>query len=103
MKNTILFALMINVSSFAIAAEFEVAQKNKSFSVAELNIKAGDTVSFPNQDPFFHNVFSLSDIKSFDLGSYKQGKTKKIVFDKPGVVEVECAIHPKMQMIINVK
>ncbi|MDQ7074306.1 MAG: plastocyanin/azurin family copper-binding protein [Gammaproteobacteria bacterium] len=85
------------------AKEFEVGQKNKSFTKDELTIKAGDTVSFPNKDPFFHNVFSLSEIKSFDLGSYKQGDTKKIVFFKPGTVDVECAIHPKMYMKINVK
>ena len=86
----------------ASAAEFEVAQKNKAFTVKSLKIKKGDTVSFPNQDPFFHNVFSLSPTKTFDLGSYAKGETKKIVFDKAGKVEVECAIHPNMQMIIEV-
>jgi plastocyanin len=86
----------------AAAAEFEVAQKNKAFTVKTLKIKKGDTVSFPNQDPFFHNVFSLSPTKTFDLGSYAKGETKKIVFDKAGKVEVECAIHPNMQMIIEV-
>jgi plastocyanin len=96
-------AILMCGSVNVFAEEFEVAQKNKAFTVSELNIKAGDTVSFPNQDPFFHNVFSLSEVKSFDLGSYKKGETKKIVFDKPGVIEVECAIHPKMQMKINVK
>ncbi|WP_435277204.1 hypothetical protein ACMAZF_07910 [Psychrobium sp. nBUS_13] len=57
-------------------------------------MKQGDVVSFPNFDTFFHNVYSLSDIKSFDLGSYKQGETKKRTFKEKGVVEVECAIHP---------
>ncbi len=85
------------------AAEFEVAQKNKAFTVKSLQIKVGDEVSFPNQDPFFHNVFSLSPEKTFDLGSYKKGETKKIVFDKAGTIQVECAIHPKMQMTIEVK
>ncbi len=85
------------------AAEFEVAQKNKAFSVKELTIKAGDTVKFTNQDNFFHNVFSLSDLKTFDLGSYPKGEFKSVTFDKAGKVEVECAIHPSMLMTINVE
>ena len=87
----------------ALAAEYEVGQKNKAFTVKKLEIKAGDTVSFPNHDPFFHNVFSLSETKTFDLGSYKKGETKKITFEKAGTIQVECAIHPKMQMVIEVK
>lgn len=87
----------------AVAAEYEVAQKNKSFTKKTLDINVGDVVSFPNKDPFFHNVFSLSAIKTFDLGSYKKGETKKITFNEPGEIQVECAIHPKMQMTINVK
>jgi plastocyanin len=87
----------------ASAAEHEVAQKDKHFSVDKLEIKTGDVVSFPNQDPIFHNVFSLSPAKTFDLGSYPKGETKKVTFDKPGTVEVECAIHPTMKMKIEVK
>ncbi len=87
----------------ADAAEYEVVQKNKTFSVKELTIKAGDTVKFTNEDEFFHNVFSLSDLKTFDLGSYPKGEYKSITFDKAGKVEVECAIHPSMLMTINVE
>ncbi len=87
----------------ANAAEYEVVQKNKAFSPKELNIKVGDTVKFTNEDDFFHNVFSLSDLKTFDLGSYPKGEFKSVTFDKAGKVEVECAIHPSMLMIINVQ
>jgi plastocyanin len=87
----------------AASAEFEVGQLNKAFAVTELKVKAGDTVSFKNNDPFAHNIFSLSDTKSFDLGSYQQGQTRKVVFDKPGTVEVECALHPGMTMTILVQ
>lgn len=104
MKTTILAtSLALLFASTANAAEFEVGQVNKAFTVKTLKIKVGDTVSFPNQDPFFHNVFSLSPTKTFDLGSYPKGETKKLTFDKPGKVEVECAIHPNMQMIIEVQ
>ncbi len=87
----------------ADAAEYEVVQKNKTFSVKELTIKAGDTVKFTNEDEFFHNVFSLSDLKTFDLGSYPKGEYKSVTFEKSGTVEVECAIHPSMLMTINIE
>jgi len=97
-------AICLAISTQSVmSAEHEVGQKNKAFTVKKLEIKVGDTVSFPNHDPFFHNVFSLSEVKTFDLGSYKKGETKKITFDKPGSIQVECAIHPKMQMVIEVK
>jgi len=91
------------VAGTASAGEHEVAQKDKRFTVEKLEIKSGDVVSFPNQDSVFHNVFSLSPAKTFDLGSYPKGETKKVTFDKPGSVEVECAIHPTMKMTIDVK
>ena len=91
------------LGSSALAAEFEVAQENKDFTVKQLEIKVGDVVSFPNHDDFHHNVFSISDAKTFDLGSYDKGDTRKVTFDNPGTVQVECAIHPSMQMTIEVK
>jgi plastocyanin len=88
---------------FAHAGEFEVSQKDKNFSQQNLTVKVGDSVNFKNEDPFFHNIFSLSDIKTFDLGSFPQGESKKVVFDKAGLVEIECAIHPGMKLDIDVK
>lgn len=85
------------------AAEHVVSQKSKAFSVKKLTVQAGDTVRFVNDDPFAHNVFSLSDVKSFDLGSYAQGLSKSVLMDKSGIVDVECAVHPDMKMIIEVK
>ena len=80
-----------------------IDQKGKQFSQSLVKVKVGDTVEFKNSDPFSHNIFSLSDTKAFDLGSYPQGQSRKVVFDKPGTVEVECAIHPAMQMVIEVE
>lgn len=85
------------------AAEHEVGQRNKAFEVDHLTIAAGDTVHFPNHDPFFHNIFSLSDTALFDLGSYAQGESKSFTFEEKGEVEVECAIHPNMRMTISVE
>lgn len=84
------------------AAESVVSQKNKKFEPLALTIKVGDSVNFKNDDSFNHNVFSLSDTKTFDLGSYPGGASKSIVFDKAGTVDVECAIHPEMKMTITV-
>ena len=90
------------------AADIEIVQNDKTFKmdddqVEELTIRVGDTVHFKNEDPFFHNIFSLSDLKTFDLGSYPAGESKSVTFDEPGEAEIECAIHPEMYMIIEVK
>lgn len=90
-------------AAYALVHEYEVGQKNKTFTTEKLVVKVGDTVKFTNQDSFFHNVFSLSSVKSFDLGSYPKGKHRFVTFDKPGTVEIECAIHPSMRMKIEVK
>jgi plastocyanin len=87
----------------AQAKDFEVGQKDKKFTQKNLAIKVGDAISFKNEDPISHNVFSLSDPKTFDLGSYPQGQAKKVVFDKAGTVDVECAIHPDMKMTVEVQ
>ncbi len=97
-----LTASMLACACDAFAAEHVVAQKGKAFAVKKLSVKLGDSVKFVNEDPFSHNVFSLSDAKSFDLGSYGQGASKAITFDKVGTVEVECAVHPDMKLVIEV-
>lgn len=85
------------------AKEFTIDQKDKAFSLTSLTVKVGDVINFRNSDPFFHNIYSLSPVKIFDLGSYKQGESKSINFDKPGVVEVNCAIHPSMKLKVTVE
>ena len=94
--------LLLPFCGAAHADEQVVAQKNKAFSVQKLKVKVGDSVTFRNDDPYFHNVFSLSPAQSFDLGSYPKGQARKVTFNKPGTIDVECAIHPEMQMQIEV-
>lgn len=84
------------------AAEYEVGQKNKTFTHDKLTVEVGDRVSFTNQDPFYHNIYSLSDVQMFDLGSYPKGQFGTVVFENEGDVEIECAIHPQMRMTIHV-
>jgi plastocyanin len=83
-------------------AVFTIEQLNRRFSPDLLVLPVGSTVSFPNMDPIFHNIFSLSKAKSFDLGSYDKGKTREVVFPKPGVVDVYCHLHPNMAATIVV-
>jgi plastocyanin len=100
--------LAVGASAAHAGSSYTVDQKDKTFVYngakgEKLTIKVGDTVVFRNLDPYFHNVFSLSDIKSFDLGSFPQGQTRSVTFDKPGTVEVECAVHPGMKITVEVK
>jgi len=80
----------------------QVAQLDRRFSPDLLVISAGSTVSFPNMDPIFHNIFSLSKAKSFDLGSYDQGQSRKVMFPRAGIVDVYCHLHPNMEATIVV-
>jgi plastocyanin len=80
----------------------EMSQKDKMFLPSVLAVGVGYTVSFPNLDPFFHNVFSYSKPKQFDLGRYPKGKTETVTFDKPGIVKVFCEIHYSMRAYVHV-
>ncbi|MES2823859.1 MAG: plastocyanin/azurin family copper-binding protein [Pseudomonadota bacterium] len=84
------------------AANFIVEQKDKAFSKSTLSVKVGDKIEFKNMDPYNHNIFSLSDIQLFDLGSYPKGESRTVTFEKPGTVDIECAIHPAMKLTVDV-
>ena len=77
-------------------------QRNETFVPHVLAIVAGTTVDFPNDDRTYHNVFSLSKAKSFDLGRYATGRSKSVRFDHPGIVRVFCDIHSHMSAFILV-
>jgi plastocyanin len=79
-----------------------IEQQGRKFLPELLAITAGQEVSFPNRDAFLHNVFSTSSTRPFDLGSYKQGESKKKSFPRPGVIDVYCNIHPEMAATILV-
>jgi plastocyanin len=82
--------------------EFVMDQQNLTFIPHILAVPVGATVHFPNNDKVDHNVFSLSRTKPFNLGSYKQGEIKTVLFDKPGMVEVRCDVHAEMAAYIMV-
>ncbi len=75
----------------------EIKQENKQFIPRVQVVPVGTSVTFPNLDPIFHNVFSNSPRNSFDLGSYRAGdQTRAAVFNSPGVVDIFCNIHQRM-------
>jgi plastocyanin len=80
----------------------ELGQKDRRFSPDLVVVPMGSTVSFPNFDPIFHDVFSLSKAKSFDLGNYAQDHTRGVTFSKPGIVFVNCHLHANMAAVIVV-
>jgi hypothetical protein len=79
-----------------------MAQEDTAFAPALLVVPVGTTVRFPNQDPFFHNVFSYSASGRFDLGRYPMGESKDATLDDPGIVKVYCEVHESMRAAIVV-
>ena len=77
-------------------------QRNETFVPHLLAITTGTTVDFPNSDRIYHNVFSLSKTKTFDLGRYAAGRSQAVRFDRPGIVRVFCDIHSHMNAYILV-
>lgn len=77
-------------------------QRQETFVPYVLPVFVGTTVSFPNNDPFYHNVFSLSKAARFDLGRYPMGRSKTVRFDRPGIVRVFCEIHSHMSAFVLV-
>jgi plastocyanin len=75
---------------------FSIKQVGKAFSPSWAVVQRGATISFPNKDNIYHNVFSLSSGNSFDLGLYSGGESKSHTFNEPGEVEIYCNIHPQM-------
>ena len=79
-----------------------IVQRDANFEPHVLPVAVGTGVKWPNEDDIYHNVFSMSDTKDFNLGLYGKEKTPLIVFDKIGRVDVFCGIHTKMHCIILV-
>jgi len=77
-------------------------QRNETFLPHVLTIDAGTLVDFPNNDKTYHNVFSLSRTRKFDLGRYAAGKSKSIRFERPGIARIFCDIHSHMSAFIMV-
>ncbi len=90
------------VKAHAAAGDLRMEQREESFVPHVLPVLRGSAVEFPNADPIFHNVFSLSRSATFDLGRYPRGESRTVRFDTPGIVRVFCHIHSDMSAVILV-
>jgi len=79
-----------------------IEQRNKTFAPHLMAVPVGSTVAFPNFDSIYHNVFSVSQPSRFDLGMYKGGDMRQMVFDKPGIIRLGCNIHANMSAYLVV-
>lgn len=84
------------------AGKFQMTTRSKTVLPHVIAVPEGSTIDFPNEDPISHNLFSLSSGNAFDLGLYRKGAGKSKKFDKPGVVNVYCNVHPNMSAVIHV-
>ncbi len=86
----------------AAVAGASMASQDKHFVPHVLAVTARTEVSFPNVDPIFHNVFSLTPENKFDLGLYRRGAAKSVRMETPALVRVYCNIHPDMAAFVMV-
>jgi plastocyanin len=98
----IVYAEPLDAASPRKPGTFKLTQKGKAFTPRVLAVPAGSTISFPNEDSIFHNVFSLSPPAPFDLGLYRAGAAKTQTFSSPATYRVFCNIHPQMTALIVV-
>jgi plastocyanin len=82
--------------------EVVVTNRNRSFIPPLTVIPAGSTLRFPNEDPFFHSIYSTSPADPFDIGFYDTGPGKIVPFPNPGIIDVHCHIHASMHATIIV-
>lgn len=94
--------LMLLSAAAAVGEEHVVTQKDKQFSQPTIRIARNDTIRFLNQDNLAHNVFARSPIAEFNVKLQEPGSSDVVRFSKPGIVEVRCAIHPKMKIRVEV-
>jgi len=85
-----------SVTTAAKPLTVEIAITDKTYAPHVVVVPVGSTVRFPNHDPFNHNVFSVSEPNSFDLGLYGRGEAKSYMFTHAGLVRVYCNVHPRM-------
>ena len=94
--------LLASIALPAAAEDHVISQKGKRFQPESLSVRVGDRVLFQNDDEITHNVFSRTQGAAFNVGLQQPGSSSPVTFEKAGPVEVRCAIHPGMKMIVEV-
>ena len=100
-RNVVIY--LRNAPSKAVSpVRLSIRQRNETFTPRVVAVTVGSEVDFPNDDPIYHNVFSLSRVRTFNLGRYPRGDTRRVRFDRPGIVKVFCEIHSHMSATVIV-
>ena len=104
MRTLALFTVVIvsGLSVGAYAATEVIHQQGRAFSVESISVKKGEAVTFLNDDTVPHNIMSASKGNEFNLGSQAPGTSTDVTFKEAGDVQVICAIHPRMKMMVKV-
>ncbi len=100
--NVVVFVKNAPVEQVLPVARSSIAQRDEAFVPRVAAITRASTVEFPNFDPYFHNVFSLSRDATFDLGRFRKGEKRERTFMRTGVIKVYCHIHSEMAATIMV-
>lgn len=95
-ENVVISVLELSTPVPAKLPKVSIGQKDKTFIPYVTAIRTGTTIDFPNGDKIFHSVYSESAPEKFHLPEYPQGESRSVTFDKPGHVELFCAIHSHM-------
>src|SRR5579859_4370519 len=104
MRKQAFFAVVIlsGLSVGAFAANLTITQKGRAFSSESVTIKKGEAITFVNDDTVPHNIISTSKGNEFNLWSQAPGASTDVTFKEAGEIQVICAIHPRMKMMVNV-
>jgi hypothetical protein len=102
MRNVVVYLKGLTFDGPLPPMRAQILQEHESFSPRVVAVTRGSTIDFPNADPYFHNVFSLSGAATFDLGRYPSGQSRSRLLAKPGIVKVYCHIHSQMSATILV-
>ncbi|MGE5233679.1 MAG: hypothetical protein ACM3OB_06170 [Acidobacteriota bacterium] len=98
----VVFRPKAGTKALATNQVFRMVTRQKEFVPRVLAVPVGSTVQFPNDDPILHNAFTVSEGNRFDMGLYRKGEGKRVVFKTPGLVRVFCNIHQSMVAYIMV-
>ena len=101
-RKVVVFLTDVKPATAPAPMRVSIVQRGEQFLPPVTAVTVGSTVDFPNEDPFFHNVFSLSRARTFDLGRYPSGESRSRSFPREGIVKVYCDIHSHMSALIMV-
>lgn len=102
-KHRAVWLLSLMISTRAFAADHKIEQKDRRFSQSQIEIHVGDQLTFTNSDEVTHNVYSSTPGLEFEIKRQAPGGSSTVPFNKEGVVEVRCSIHPSMKLTVKVQ